>query len=33
MMAKVDHRSVETSHRLTAVEAKLVTPLIIIIIY
>ena len=32
MVAKGDHPSVETSHRVTAVEAKLLTPVIIITI-
>ena len=32
MVAKGDHPSVETSHQVTAVEAKLLTPVIIIII-
>ena len=32
MVAKGDHPFVETSHRVTAVEAKLLTPVIIIII-
>jgi hypothetical protein len=32
MVAKGDHPSVETSHRVTAVNVKLLTPVIIIII-